>query len=394
MTLSIDVISDHCDLNLLEDPWRALIKRSECLNPFLSWEWVSTWMRCFGSAVDPWILTARDPSSRELVGLAPLALRRFPDRRLGPYTELSVLGATAAAPDHLDVMAEADRGEAVSAAFAAHISELGRWDTFRLHGISSESLLITSLLRQTSVGRRVVWESHCPFITLPSTWEEFESGLTKKVRYNLRSRSRRLEKDTDGQVAYQTISAGSGVTDAMCEVFRLHQGVRRARGDDGAFADARVRDFHRQIATLFSHNGWLRLHLLLVRGEAIGAVYSFRYGDTVYFYQTGHDQAWARYGPGSAIVAYSIRASIEEGAAEFDFLRGDEPYKYQWTSQVRSDMRGWVSRGAKGSLLVAGYAFGLSSRRALRRLGAMQARTLKQGRAVVSRRRLGVSGIS
>ncbi len=385
MTFSIDVIKGHYGLSLLEGPWRVLIKRSECLNPFLSWEWISTWMRCFGSAVDPCILTARDPSSRELVGLAPLVLRRFPDRRLGPYRELSVLGATAAAPDHLDVIAETGRGEAISSAFAEHISELGGWDTFRLHGMKPESRLISSLLRQRPVGRSVVWESQCPFITLPSTWEEFESGLGKKVRYNLRSRSRRLENDTNGQVAYQTISAGAGVTDAMCEVFRLHQGVRRAQGDKGAFADGRVCEFHQQIATLFSQNGWLRLHLLLVRGEAIGAVYSFRYGDTVYFYQTGHDQAWARYGPGSAIVAYSIRASIEEGAAEFDFLRGDEPYKFQWTSQVRSDMKGWLSRGAKGSLLVAGYAFGLSSRRTLRRLWTLQTRTMERGRAVVLR---------
>jgi hypothetical protein len=30
------------------------------------------------------------------------------------------------------------------------------------------------------------------------------------------------------------------------------------------------------------------------------------------------------------VIDYAVRAAIDEGAAEFDFLRGREAYKYRW----------------------------------------------------------------
>ena len=64
-----------------------------------------------------------------------------------------------------------------------------------------------------------------------------------------------------------------------------------------------------------------------------------RYGDTVSFYATGYDEAWARYGPGRRVMAAAIRSAISEGAIEFDFLRGAESYKEAWTSRARLDQR-------------------------------------------------------
>ena len=368
MTLTVEPIASNRELASLEGAWRALTSRSARPNPFLTWEWVFTWWEFFGSALELWILAAYEESNRELVGLAPLVLRRFPDPRRGPYRELSVLGSNAVAPDHLDAVAADGFQAQVNSAFASYIGERGRWDTFRLHGLRSDSFLIDLMREEGGRPRSLVWDSVCPFVSLPSSWEEYESSLDRKVRYNLRSRSRRLEKDADKQVSFQSVASNSEVEDAMSELFRLHQQIRERRRTKGAFGDSLVSDFHRRVAKRFSENGWLRLYLLRVRGDAIAAVYSFRYRDVVYFYQTGYDPAWAKYGPGSAIVAHSIRSSIEEGAHEFDFLRGNEPYKFQWTRQVRKDFRGWLSHSVRGSVLIAGYRLGLNARRALQRM--------------------------
>jgi CelD/BcsL family acetyltransferase involved in cellulose biosynthesis len=368
VALTIERIGGNRDLASLEEAWRDLTSKSARPNPFLSWEWVFTWWEHFGSALDLWILAAYEKSNRRLVGLAPLVVRRFPVPRRGPYSELSVLGSTVAAPDHLDAIAADSFQAEVNSAFASYIGERGRWDTFRLHGMRSDSFLIDLLLEEGGKPRGLVWESVCPFVSLPSSWEEYESSLDRKMRYNLRSRSRRLEKDADKQVSFQSVLSNPEVEDAMSELFRLHRRVRERRRTKGAFGDSLQMDFHRSIAKRFSENGWLRLYLLRVKGDAIGAVYSFRCGDIVYFYQTGYDPAWAKYGPGSAILAHSIRASIEEGAHEFDFLRGDAPYKYQWTRQARKDFRGWLSHSVRGRALIAGYRLGLNSRRVLRRM--------------------------
>jgi CelD/BcsL family acetyltransferase involved in cellulose biosynthesis len=55
------------------------------------------------------------------------------------------------------------------------------------------------------------------------------------------------------------------------------------------------------------------------------------------------------------IVALTIKSAIAEGADEYDFLHGDESYKFLWTQSTRDlyrlelfppDLRGWLYRGA------------------------------------------------
>jgi Acetyltransferase (GNAT) domain len=39
------------------------------------------------------------------------------------------------------------------------------------------------------------------------------------------------------------------------------------------------------------------------------------------------------------VIDYAIRAAVREGAAEFDFLRGREAYKYRWGATDRLTYR-------------------------------------------------------
>ena len=70
----------------------------------------------------------------------------------------------------------------------------------------------------------------------------------------------------------------------------------------------------------------------------IAIILCVRSGDSVAFYTTGYDATWSKYGPGRRVMALAIRGAIDEGASEFDFLRGDEPYKQQWGTKVRTDL--------------------------------------------------------
>jgi CelD/BcsL family acetyltransferase involved in cellulose biosynthesis len=195
----------------------------------------------------------------------------------------------------------------------------------------------------------------CPFIRLPHTWEEYHATLNQKLRYNLRSRARRLQRDFEGNVHFRTATDADEASNALSALFALHAKSWGKRGIPSGFTDPLVVEFHHQVAHLFHQNGWLRLHSLYVGDEPIAAAYCFLYGDIAYFYQTAFDPKCAQYGPGAAILAYAIKHSIEEGAAEFDFLRGTEPYKLQWTDESRRDIRAHVASTARGRLLISGY---------------------------------------
>ena len=64
------------------------------------------------------------------------------------------------------------------------------------------------------------------------------------------------------------------------------------------------------------------MHALRIGPDAIAAGSCIRFEDTVHFYQRGRDALWSRYGPGAAILAYSVQEAIRE---EADPCRGCEP---------------------------------------------------------------------
>jgi CelD/BcsL family acetyltransferase involved in cellulose biosynthesis len=59
-------------------------------------------------------------------------------------------------------------------------------------------------------------------------------------------------------------------------------------------------------------------------------MFNFVYQNRTLLYNSGMDSArFLRYSPGIVLTAFLIQHSIENGRAAFDFLRGDETYKYK-----------------------------------------------------------------
>ena len=72
------------------------------------------------------------------------------------------------------------------------------------------------------------------------------------------------------------------------------------------------------------------LSFLTVGGRRIAAGVTFDDGEAVYYYNAGVDPDARDLSPGVVMVARYIQRAIELGRTRLDFLRGDEPYKYEW----------------------------------------------------------------
>ena len=53
-------------------------------------------------------------------------------------------------------------------------------------------------------------------------------------------------------------------------------------------------------------------------------------GRSMYYYNAGVDPDAKDLSPGIVMTARYIEAAIALGRRRLDFLRGDEPYKYEW----------------------------------------------------------------
>jgi CelD/BcsL family acetyltransferase involved in cellulose biosynthesis len=147
-------------------------------------------------------------------------------------------------------------------------------------------------------------------------------GLGKKERHELRRKLRRLE--TGRRVAFRFAEESERAT-VLDRFMALH---RRSRGEKAEFMTGDTERFFREVADTLAARGWLRLGVLNVDGDDAAVLYGFAYEGTLALYNAAYDPNLAGLSVGIACAAYAIRAAIGEGLRSYDFLRGDEPYKY------------------------------------------------------------------
>jgi len=74
-------------------------------------------------------------------------------------------------------------------------------------------------------------------------------------------------------------------------------------------------------------------------GELEGVVIGLQDERSFYWWTSGFEPGLASAGPGQVTIGNAFRASIEAGRAGFDFMVGDEPYKYWYGASDRQRLR-------------------------------------------------------
>jgi CelD/BcsL family acetyltransferase involved in cellulose biosynthesis len=171
-------------------------------------------------------------------------------------------------------------------------------------------------------------EDACPVVALPAggSIDGFLATLSKKVRHEIRRKVRRAE--AAGPV--ELVESRDPVADLEAFI-DLHQ---RRWGEDGLFPPTigglQSRAFVRRLFELFGPDGAARLSFLTVAGRRVAAALTFEGPDVVLYYNAGVDPDARELSPGVVLVERLIRRALERGQRRFDFLRGDEDYKYEW----------------------------------------------------------------
>jgi CelD/BcsL family acetyltransferase involved in cellulose biosynthesis len=115
----------------------------------------------------------------------------------------------------------------------------------------------------------------------------------------------------------------------------LHNRRWDTRGGSDALASSPLQAFHEDFSRIALDRGWLRLFTLRLGERPAAAVYGFHRNGKTLYYQSGVDPTDSAHSLGLVALGFSIRHAIEEGAEEFDFLHGNEDYKFLWTNTTR-----------------------------------------------------------
>jgi CelD/BcsL family acetyltransferase involved in cellulose biosynthesis len=332
----------------LESEWEDLRRDSSADSPFLTWAWIRSWVETVGRHEHLVVASARDADTGQLVGIAPFHVAAT--RRKGvALRELRFLGSGIAAPDHLDLIIRSDAPAELASTLWIAVSAACDWDILNLDGIVADGHLArVAMQRTTDRPTGLV----CPYLPLDGGWDVVADRFASGTRKNLERYGRKLDRDAD--VVERMVTSAADLDDTFDHLVRLHQSIRISNGDPGVFSNRETEEFLREAAHRFLDAGRLRMWRLDANGIPIAVIMCVRSGDSVAFYTTGYDSAWSKYGPGRRVMARAIRGAIDEGATEFDFLRGDEPYKRQWGTEARTDLIIRRAATTRGRLVLIG----------------------------------------
>jgi hypothetical protein len=179
-----------------------------------------------------------------------------------------------------------------------------------------------------SSGLEVSIDQHAMTAVVPlgRSFDDYLHDIGKKQRHEVRRKRRRYEEEV-GPVVHET---HRHVDWAFEEFIRLH---RLSAGEKGDFMDPR---HERMFRLLAATAGW-RLDMLRIPGTDRAAACLFSYSDDegIYLYNSAYDPGLAAASPGIAIIGTMIETAIGEGLPRFDFLKGDEEYKFRLGAEAR-----------------------------------------------------------
>ncbi len=325
MTLTVHSYHDAGGFKTLAGEWNDLLHRSPADTIFLTPEYQRTWWRELGDG-ELLILAARDGG--DLVGIAPL----FAAENRAGQRVLATVGCVEVS-DYLDLIVSRGRESQVYVALVDYLAggEL-EWDVLDLCNVHQDSPtleLLPALAEAQGWAVEMALDDVCPVVQLPGTWDEYLQMLSKKQRHEVRRKIRRVESQAG---ANWYIVGPEHDLDAETDDF-LALMAASAPGK-AEFLTSRMRNFFRQLARVAYDAGWLQMAFLEIQGRKAAAYFNFIYGNRVLVYNSGLDwQTFPRLGAGIVLTAYCIRHAIEHGRTAFDFMQGNERYKYQFGGQ-------------------------------------------------------------
>jgi CelD/BcsL family acetyltransferase involved in cellulose biosynthesis len=232
--------------------------------------------------------------------------------------------------DYLDLVVEEGQENRVYAALLDYLTEEAPdWDLLDLCNIpqaSSTLVGLRDLARERGLQTLVEVEDVCPIIDLPADWEEYLMMLDKKQRHEVRRKLRRAEGGADTR--FVIVGEEHDLQAEMETFVDLHQ---KSAPEKDAFMDPQMQGFFFDVAESLQRQGWLQLALIEMDGQKAAALLNFDYENEILVYNSGYDPTQFRHlSPGIVVTSRCIEHAIELGRAKFDFLRGDEVYKYRF----------------------------------------------------------------
>ena len=324
--------------------WNALLSESISDVPFLRHEYLSAWWTTRGGGEWPQaelaLVSARE--NDRLIGIAPLFLTE-----LDGQPALMLLGSIEIS-DYLDLIVRADDLSRFLAGLLDFLAsparrgppapvpqaQAGRADSAQAcspldwYNLPDDSPTLAALEAESAKrGWNFTQEPFRPSlrVPLPGDFETYLAGIDKKQRHEIRRKMRRAGESSQN-VRWYIVTDESTLdeeAEACCHLMAQDPAKQ-------VFLTQTMRTQMKAMIQAAFKAGWLQLAFMEVDGQKVATYLNFDYGNRIWVYNSGLDFSFRDLSPGWALLGYLLQWANENGRRAFDFMRGDEDYKYKF----------------------------------------------------------------
>ena len=293
--------------------WPLVLSSSKIKSPFLTYQWQSSWWQEFGRNESLSILAME--IGQQIIGIAPL---RYENGNLTLIGDQDLC-------DHNDFLISSGNESAFYTALIDYLTKCD-WNKLTLYSLTEDSPtlhLFPELAQNKGYSVEITLQDVSPGVVLPDSWDEYLSRLSKKHRHELKRKLRRLE--SLGDIRWYSVDDVRDIEDGMDYFLKL---LKISKDSKYKFLTPEREQFFRVIGKNLGDMGVVKLFFMEIEGEKVASVLCFDYDSKRFLYNSGFNPEYGYFSVGLLLKAMSLKSAIEDNKIYYDFLRGDESYKY------------------------------------------------------------------
>ena len=168
----------------------------------------------------------------------------------------------------------------------------------------------------------IIQEDVTPIFKINDGWDDYLLALSKKQRHEIRRKLRKFESQ---DFHFKLINDNQDLSKFLLDFYRL---FINSREDKKQFLTEQRKTFFNKMLFAFAEKNELKILSYYDGNILISACIVIEYANTYFLYNSAYSLDYNSFSVGLVSKIVALKQSIENNKRAFNFLRGNERYKY------------------------------------------------------------------
>jgi CelD/BcsL family acetyltransferase involved in cellulose biosynthesis len=172
-----------------------------------------------------------------------------------------------------------------------------------------------------------------PVVELPDTVDAYLNDLSRKSRYNVRKKKRKLEENFGFEI--RPFFDVWQLNEFWQHMEEIERNSWKFKVGKDLVSHPEVKDFYSRLLQAMASKGLFRGFILFVEKKPVAYEMAFEFQNQLFSQKIAYDASWAHTSAGFVLKTEVIRWAIEKGLTHNHLLGDEEPWKVQLNGRLQ-----------------------------------------------------------